>query len=160
VEVRELGTLDRPWAERLVSDRFGSARIVSRGVLHETRDLPGLVAASEGARAGLLQYRVAGEELEVVVLIAVSSGRGAGTSLLRAAERIARSRGCRRLWLITTSDNRAALSFYRAAGWRQVAVHRGAVREARRLKPEIPELAADGTPIEDEVELELLLEGA
>jgi GNAT superfamily N-acetyltransferase len=160
VEVRELGIEDRPWAERLVSDHFASPRIVSRGVLHDARALPGLVAESEGARVGLLQYRVAGEELEVVVLIAVPPRRGAGGSLLRAAEQVARSRGCRRLWLITTNDNRAALSFYRAAGWRQAAVHRGAVRESRRLKPEIPELAADGTPIEDEIEFELLLEGA
>jgi hypothetical protein len=64
------------------------------------------------------------------------------------------------LWLITTNDNRTALSFYRAIGWRQVAVHRGAMRESRRLKPEIPELAPDGTPIEDEIEFELLLDGA
>ena len=33
------------------------------------------------------------------------------------------------------------------------------MRESRRLKPEIPEFAADGTPIEDEIEFELLLEG-
>ena len=109
---------------------------------------------------GLLQYHVAGEQCEVVVLIAVHSRRGVGRFLLRAAEPIARSHGCRRLWLITTNDNRAALSFYRAIGWRQVAVHRGAMRESRRLKPEIPELAADGTPIEDEIEFELLLDGA
>jgi GNAT superfamily N-acetyltransferase len=159
VEVRELGIEDRPWAERLVSDHLASPRIVSRGVLHDARALPGLVAESEGARVGLLQYRVVGEELEVVVLIAAPPRRGAGRSLLRAAERLARSRGCTRLWLITTNDNRAAISFYRATGWRQAAVHRGAVREARRLKPEIPECAADGTPIEDEIEFELLLEG-
>jgi len=69
--------------------------------------------------------------------------------------RVARARGCRRLWLVTTQDNRSALAFYRSVGWRQVAVHRGAVREARRLKPEIPERGEGGVPIEDEVELEL-----
>jgi hypothetical protein len=65
--------------------------------------------------------------------------------------------GCRRLWLITTNANHDGLAFYRAVGWSQVAVHRGAVGEARRLKPEIPLHAADGTPIEDEIEFELVL---
>jgi GNAT superfamily N-acetyltransferase len=160
MEARELAIDDRPWAEHLVSRRFASSRLVSRGVLHDSRSLPGLIAESNGMPVGLLQYHVAGEECEVVVLIAVHSRRGVGRFLLRAAEPIARSHGCRRLWLITTNDNRAALSFYRAIGWRQVAVHRGAMRESRRLKPEIPELAADGTPIEDEIEFELLLDGA
>jgi GNAT superfamily N-acetyltransferase len=160
MEARELAIDDRPWAEHLVSGRFASSRLVSRGVLHDSRSLPGLIAESNGMPVGLLQYHVAGEECEVVVLIAVHSRRGVGRFLLRAAEPIARSHGCRRLWLITTNDNRAALSFYRAIGWRQVAVHRGAMRASRRLKPEIPELAADGTPIEDEIEFELLLDGA
>jgi GNAT superfamily N-acetyltransferase len=97
---------------------------------------------------------------EVVVLVADPPRQGVGRLLLRAAEQIARSHGCERCWLVTTNDNQAGLSFYRAIGWRQVAVHRGAVREARRLKPEIPEFAADGTPIEDEIEFELLLRDA
>jgi len=160
MEARELAIGDHPWAERLVSRHFGSSRIVSRGALHDSRSLPGLIAESDGTPVGLLQYHLAGEQCEVVVLIAVPSRRGVGRFLLRAAEPIARSHGCRRLWLITTNDNRTALSFYRAIGWRQVAVHRGAMRESRRLKPEIPELAADGTPIEDEIEFGLLLDGA
>jgi GNAT superfamily N-acetyltransferase len=159
MKARELTTDDRGWAERLVSDRFASSRIVSRGVVHDARALPGLIAESEGSPVGLLQYRVVGEQFEVVVLVADRPRRGIGRFLLREAEAIARSHGCKRMWLITTNDNRAALSFYRAIGWRLVAIHRGAMRESRRLKPEIPEFAADGTPIEDEIEFELLLEG-
>ena len=41
-----------------------------------------------------------------------------------------------------------------------MTVYRGAVRESRRLKPEIPECAADGTPIEDEIEFERVLRDA
>jgi GNAT superfamily N-acetyltransferase len=158
MEARELTIDDRAWAERLVSERFASTRIVSRGILHDARRLPGLIAEREGVPVGLLQYRVVGEQFEVVVLIAVSPREGVGRLLLRAAVPLARAHGCRRLWLITTNDNRAALSFYPAVGWRQAAVHRGAMRESRRLKPEIPEFASDGTPIEDEIEFELLLE--
>ena len=158
MEARELTIDDRAWAERLVSERFASSRIVSRGVLHDALTLPGLIAESDGVPDGLLQYHVVGAQFEIVVLIAVRPRRGVGRFLLRAAEPVARSHGCKRLWLITTNDNRAALSFYPAVGWRQAAVHRGAMRESRRLKPEIPEFASDGTPIEDEIEFELPLE--
>jgi ribosomal protein S18 acetylase RimI-like enzyme len=159
MKVRELTTDDRAWVERLVSERFASFRIVSRGVVHDARALPGLISESDGAPVGLLQYRVVGEQFEVVILIAVPPRQGVGRFLLGEAEPIARSHGCKRLWLITTNDNTAAISFYRAIGWQQTAIHRGAMHESRRLKPEIPEFASDGTPIEDEIEFELLLEG-
>jgi hypothetical protein len=42
---------------------------------------------------------------------------------------------------------------------RLIAVHRGAIDEARRVKPEIPLAGDDGIPIHDELELELQLEG-
>jgi ribosomal protein S18 acetylase RimI-like enzyme len=159
METRALEADDRPWAERVVSGHNASPRVVSRGVLHDTRTLPGLIAESDGVPIGVLHYRVVGEQFEVVVLAAVRRCEGVGGRLLRAAELLARSQGCKRCWLVTTNDNAGAIEFYRAMDWRQVAVHRGAVRESRRLKPEIPEFAADGTAIEDEIEFELLLEG-
>jgi len=79
---------------------------------------------------------------------------------MAAVQTIAVDAECSRLWLITTNDNRGALEFYWAIGMRLVAIHRGAVHEARRLKPEIPEFSGDGIPIEDEIEFELPLEGA
>lgn len=73
-------------------------------------------------------------------------------------EEIARARGTRRLWLITTNDNAPAVAFYRAVGWRQCAVHRDAIEEARRLKPEIPRTGHAGKPIRDEIEFERLID--
>ncbi len=114
---------------------------------------------SGGTPAGLLQYHVSGSQCEVVVLIAARRRQGIGRLLLDAAEPIAVAHGCTRLWLVTTNDNRAGIAFYRALGWNKARVHRQAVRESRRLKPEIPEFAGDGTRIEDEIEFELLLDG-
>lgn len=54
-------------------------------------------------------------------------------------------------------DNLAAIRFYRRRGLRLVAVHRGAVDEARRLKPEIPLLGAHSIPLHDEFEFERAL---
>jgi hypothetical protein len=39
-------------------------------------------------------------------------------------------------------------------------MHRGAVAEARRLKPEMPELGPNGLPKVDEIEFERLLRAA
>jgi len=154
LRIRPVQTTDRPWAEALVSEHFASPRLVSRGVLYEAGELPGLVAEQDERRVGLLLHRIEGDRCEVVALIAVCPRQGIGRSLLAAIEPIARAAGCVRLWLVTTNDNRPALAFYRALGWRQAAVHRGALRRSRLLKPEIPTHALDGTPIEDEIELE------
>jgi GNAT superfamily N-acetyltransferase len=159
MKVRELHVTDHPWVEALVREHFASPRLVSRGRLHDALALPGLVAERQGVPVGLLLYHLHGGECEVVVLIATRRRQGIGRRLLEAITSRTRSSGCRRLWLITTNANTGALAFYRAVGWQQVAIHRGAVREARRLKPEIPEVAADGTPIEDEIEFEWHLDG-
>jgi GNAT superfamily N-acetyltransferase len=161
MKVRTLCSADSSWVESIVTRHFGSSRVVSRGVLHDALSLPGLVAELDSKPVGLLQYRLDRDlrECEVVILISEAPRRGIGRRLLEALRAIAGRAGCIRLWLITTNDNRSAIGFYRAMGWKQVAIHRGAVREARRLKPEIPELGEGGIPIEDEIEFELPLEG-
>ncbi len=142
-----------------MNGHFGSSRVASRGVLHDALSLPGLVAEEDSQPLGLLLYRLDHDECEVVVLMSVLRRQGIGRSLMAAVQEIAIDAGCTRLWLVTTNDNRGALEFYRAIGMRLVAIHRGAVHDARRLKPEIPEFNENGVPIEDEIEFELPLEG-
>ncbi len=154
MRIRRLETADLPWVEAVVTEHFASPRIVSRGGLHDVRELPGLSAEDGSGRIGLLQWREDGREWEVITLIALPRRQGVGTRLIKSAEGLAAEEGCERLWLVTTDNNEAALTFYRAAGWEQVAVHEGAVAGARRLKPEIPLFDADGVPICDEIEFE------
>ncbi|MEA2527608.1 MAG: hypothetical protein QOF73_4835 [Thermomicrobiales bacterium] len=47
-----------------------------------------------------------------------------------------------------------ALRFYQRRGYRLVRLHAGAVDEARRIKPAIPEIGEQDIPIHDEIELE------
>ena len=82
---------------------------------------------------------------------------GVATALLGAARDFARAQGCRRLWLVTTNENMAAISLYTRFGMVLVATHRGSMKEARCLKPRIPAFGPDGTPIEDELEFEILI---
>jgi ribosomal protein S18 acetylase RimI-like enzyme len=159
VTIHELRAADVDWAREFLVATAGSAHMVSRGRLHQCHQLPGFYTEDAGRRTALLTYRIERSEMEVVTLYASDRGRGYGTALLAAARDRARAEACRRLWLITTNDNTPALRFYRNRGLRQVAVHAGAVDQARReLKPEIPLYGLDGVRIRDEIELELLLE--
>lgn len=155
--VRPLDPGDRSWAAEVLMRSWGSTRVVSRGRVHDALELPGLVASLGAERVGLLTWSVEGEECEVVTIDSLVERRGVGRALLAAAATEATAMGCRRLWLITTNDNLSALRFYQRLGWDLVALHRGAVDEARRLKPEIPHVGLDGIALRHELELELPL---
>lgn len=154
IEILPLMETDRRWAREFLEEEAGAARMVSRGRLHQADQLPGYVAVLSGVRAGLLTYRIDEGELEVVTLYVRPRQRGVGTRLLNQALQVARREGCRRLWLITTNDNDPAIAFYQRRGMKLVAVHRGALAESRKLKPEIPLIGLGGKPIEDEIEFE------
>ncbi|MEV5739247.1 GNAT family N-acetyltransferase [Microbispora rosea] len=155
VTVRQLTVADVTWVRKLFTERWGGVISVSRGVAHDTTALPGFVALLDGERAGVVTYRIAGQECELVTLDSVREGAGAGTALVDAVAGAARAAGVVRLWLVTTNDNLRALRFYQRYGFDLVAVHRDAVAGSRELKPSIPEIGLDGIPIRHEIELEL-----
>lgn len=157
LEIVEFTDKHRPWAKQLLTENWGSARIVTRGKMHQADALPGLVAVMGEEPVGLLTYALENGECEIVSLNALVEGRGVGSSLVRAVSEIARSRDCSRVWLITTNDNTQALRFYQRLGMVIAAVYPNALAESRKLKPEIPEIGIDGIPIRDEIELELAL---
>ncbi|MEW5718069.1 MAG: GNAT family N-acetyltransferase, partial [Chloroflexota bacterium] len=85
---------------------------------------------------------------------------GIGSALIDAVKLRARQAGCKRLWLITTNDNLTALRFYQKRGFTLAALHRNALEESRKIKPEIPLVGEHGIPLRDEIELEMMLDGA
>jgi ribosomal protein S18 acetylase RimI-like enzyme len=153
-----LAAADAGWTASVMREQWGSTVVVSRGRLHHTDLLPGLVAEGGGRAVGLLTYRIDAEECEIVTLNALEPRMGAGTALVEAAAAVARAAGCRRLWLITTNDNVDALRFYQRRGFTLVALHAGAIDAARRVKPAIPRLGDHSIPIRDEIELERRLD--
>ena len=157
-EIRALNDGDREWVARLLTEHWASPRIVSRGRVYDGDRLPGFAAVRDGRPIGLATYRIDGGDCEIVTLNSLAERQGVGSALIDAVKDVARQAGCRRLWLITTNDNVSALRFYQKRGFVLVAVHRGALEEARRrLKPEIPLVGLDGIPLRDEIELELVL---
>jgi ribosomal protein S18 acetylase RimI-like enzyme len=148
------GEDDRVWLEGVWRKSWGDVIVVSRGRVHRLADLPALIAWRGDERVGAATYRTDGDEAELTSIEATTSGQGVGSALIAAVAEAVRAAGARRLWLITTNDNVDALRFYQRRGFRLVRLHPGAVDEARRLKPAIPEIGAHGIPIRDELELE------
>lgn len=128
---------------------------MAHGTVYRPAGLPGFLAAWDGESAGVVTYHLEGDACEIVTLDSLRPGQGIGTALIEAVRAVAAEAGCRRLWLITTNDNLHALGFYQKRGFRLVAIHAGAVDQARKLKPAIPRLGSDGIPIRDELELEI-----
>lgn len=159
--IRPLTDADRPWANALLEQRWGSTRVVSRGVLHDLADYPGFVALGDDERTGLLTYHItrheSGAQCEITSLDSLHENCGIGTALIAAVRTTAQAAGCVRLWLITTNDNLRAIDFYQKRGFELVAVHRDALEKARQIKPQIPYIGQHGIPLRDEIELGMLL---
>lgn len=124
----------------------------------------GLIAERGGRRVGLLFWRhepaegPASVEITAVAVERDAQGSGVGRALMLEAEAVLRRQGIARAWLMTTNENLAALALYQKVGYRLSALHPGAIDEARgTIKPQIPEVASNGIPIHDELELERLL---
>ena len=154
VVVRPVEDADRPWVRQLLTEQWSSPRIVSRGRVHQADQLPGFIAWINGERAGLATYRIAEQACEIVSLNSLRERKGVGTLLIRAVQDVATKQGCTRVWLVTGNDCTAALRFYQRRGFVLVALHRNALEESRKLKPEMP-VAVDGIPLRDEIELEM-----
>jgi len=154
IGVRPIDESDKIWIHRILTDRWGSTTIVTRGVLHVANELSGFVAVEENVPVGLLTYRFDAGACEIVSLDSISNGRGIGSSLLKSVEQVATEKKCNRIWLITTNDNLHALRFYQRRGYILVTIYRNAMERSRQLKPQIPMIGNDGIPLRDEIELE------
>jgi ribosomal protein S18 acetylase RimI-like enzyme len=149
---------DRPFLRAYMREHWGTERMVGRGRVFYPAEHPALIAEQAGEVAGVVTYEISGLECEVTMLHSLRPGQGVGGGLMRAAVEAARAGGCRRVWLITTNDNLHALKFYQKRGFRLAFLRPGAVDQARKIKPELPATGANGIPLRDELELELILE--
>ena len=127
---------------------------MTRGTIHHADRLPGFIAEIDGQKVGIITWNVNENMLEIVTLNVLKQGEGIGRALVHALFEKAKSLQCSRVWVITTNDNLQALSFYRSLGLTLVKVHKNAVDESRKLKPEIPLIGINEIPVTDEIEFE------
>ena len=152
--IRPITDADRPWLREFLVEHWGSPQMVSSKGVHQLDELPGFAAFLGDEPVGLLTYAMHDAECEIVSLDSIREGLGIGSALIRAVEGMAQQQGRSRVWLITTNDNLHALKFYQKRGYQLVQIHRNAVEQARRIKPQIPRIGNEGIPIRDEIELE------
>lgn len=155
--VRELTPDDKTWVQGVLRRYWASLIQVTRGRKIQADELPGFVAVRDGEAVGLLTYEIRGDQCEVVTHNSLAGHGGIGSCLLAAVRTKAREAGCVRLWLVTTNDNTPSLRFYQRREFDLVAVHRNAVKEARLIKPQIPDIGLDGIHIRHEIEMEYVL---
>jgi N-acetylglutamate synthase-like GNAT family acetyltransferase len=156
-QIRELNKNDKDWVIELLTEHWGSARVVSRGRVHQADALPGFVAIHGCKPAGLITYNIEGKECEITTMNSIVEKMGIGTALIDAMKAVAGEKGCKRLWLITTNDNTHALRFYQKYGFKISAINVNAIEQSRKIKPEIPLTGNDDIPIRDEIELEMMI---
>jgi ribosomal protein S18 acetylase RimI-like enzyme len=131
--------------------------MITRGKIYRPEQLEGFVIEDGQDWVGLLTFAVEDGDCEVTSLDSLREGQGIGSTLIDQAIREARTRSCKRLFLITTNDNLNALGFYQKRGFELVAIYRGAIHETRKIKPGIPLVGYNNIPLRDEIELEIKL---
>ena len=157
IKIRSLDDNDKEWLKRLIISEWASIKVVTRGKVHHIDKLPGYVAIQESEKVGLITFSISKDECEIITLNSLKENLGFGTALLEELENFATSKGCKRLWVITTNDNTDALRFYQRKGFRIKAIYTDAIKESRKLKPEIALRGLNDIEIRDEIELEKIL---
>ena len=111
----------------------------------------------DGEVKGIITYNIENNECEIVSLDSLYENVGIGSELINQVVNEANINGYKRVWLITTNDNTHAIRYYQKRGFNMVAIHRNAINESRKIKPQIPITGFDGIPILHEIEFEKML---
>ena len=156
-QIRPIEKDDHGEVASFLREQWGTTKVVSRGKIYWADQLPGVLAMQEDRLVGLVTYNIDDEECEIVTIDSTVEGIGIGSALIEAVKDIAASAKCKRLWLITTNDNINALRFYQKRGFILAKLHRLALDQSRKLKPEIPLVGMHDIPLRDEIELEMPL---
>lgn len=157
ITLRRLTQHDLPRLRQIWKKNWGDEYMVIHGVVYRPEDLEGFIAYNGPDCLGEITYLVHEGDCEIVTLDSECEGQGLGTRLINAVVEEARKQDCRRVFLITTNDNLNAMGFYQKRGFEMVRINRGAVDEARKIKPGIPLIGMNNIPLRDEIELEIML---
>ena len=157
MDIRWIDPASRERINALIVRQWYTMQMVVHGESIDLGSADGYYACEGDEIVGLITYRTAGNEMEILSLDSFQECRGIGTGLLETVVAEARENGIRRIMLVTTNDNLAALRFYQKRGFDMCRFCRNALDQARKIKPEIPLTGMDGIPLKHEIELEMVL---
>ena len=130
-------------------------------IVHEKEFYPskmdGLLAFKDGDVESFLIYEVIGKTCEIIVFEVLQKFKGLGTLMIEELKKVAKEKGCDRIFLMTTNDNLDALRFYQRRGFTICGIHLNSMEEARKKKSSIPEVGDYDIPLRDEIDLELMI---
>jgi ribosomal protein S18 acetylase RimI-like enzyme len=155
--IRRLTPKDLPRLKQFWTEHWGGTEMIVHAEMFWVEQLNGFIAEQNNEWIGLATFYIKGTACEIMSLDSLQEDQGIGTNLIEEVMQEARDAGCQRLFLTTTNDNLRALGFYQKRGFELVSIRRGAVNEARKIKPNIPLAGCNNIPIRDEIELELSL---
>lgn len=153
INIREIKETDKKWMKKVMTAAWGSEMIVASKDFN-TLKLPGFIGEIDGQPGGVLTYNIDQNKLEIVSINATIQGKGIGSALIEKSKDVAKKENLKSVWLITSNDNIDALKFYQLRGFRITKVYPGAIDDARKKKPSIPEIGDYGIPLKDALELE------
>ncbi|GGH77157.1 ribosomal protein S18 acetylase RimI-like enzyme [Pullulanibacillus pueri] len=131
---------------------WGSPEMVISTGIYQCDTLDGFAAMTDNNHIiGLITYILREKECEIISLDSLEENKGIGTRLMAQVEREVRLKGCQTVKLVTTNDNLHAVGFYQKRGFKIVGIFVNAVEKARKIKPQIPQVADNGIPICDEL---------
>ena len=150
IALRPKTGIDTPWLRAHLAEEWGGEPVLAHKKTYYPSQLPGFIAVMEGPDSkeivGEVTYAIEKHVCEIVTLSSLHEQMGIGTALFSYVETIARSEGCRRLQLITTTDNLNAIGFYQKRGMRIVAVYPTPLNAIRAQKPNIPRIGMNDIP--------------
>ena len=152
--IRPYETRDYATISSFVEETWHTTSIITRGKLYHISSLEGFLAEDATGIIGVLLFRIAETECEIILMESLKENLGVGTGLLREVITHAKTEGCKRVWLITTNDNTSAMHFYQRRGFVFAAIYINAMQISRQMKPQIPLTGIDGIPLRDEIEME------
>ncbi len=153
--IRALTQDDLPRLTEFWNEHWGGDEMIVHGELFRPGQLSGFITEDW---SGVITYVIKDNSCEIISLNSLEENQGIGTALIDEVRKEAHKQNCQRLFLVTTNDNLRALGFYQRYGFEMVCIRRGAVDEARRIKPGIPVLGMNSIPLRDEIELEMSLQ--
>lgn len=157
LSIRPILNSDKQFVVQALKNLWGSEQIVYSGVTFDAGKLPGFIAEENERIVGLVTFFLNQESLQIISINSLTPGKGIGTTLIEEVIKVAHKNGLGKILAVTTNDNNAAIEFYKKRGFTISKIKKGAAAMSRKVKPEIPLLGESGIPIEDEIELEMLV---
>lgn len=154
MNISSITETNREKVKLFFESHWGSPEMVLSTGVYDCSALDGFIVWNiEGEMIGLVTYIRRDIECEIISLDSIEEGKGVGTKLLYTVEQASKDAQCHHVKIITTNDNLQALKFYQKRGYYLSELLVDAVKEARKIKPEIPFIGNHGIPIRDEVVL-------